>query len=261
MNFSLDNNVNKLVLLLVVGVVLLLLIHMYKKNLGEQVSVLLSVVVLVVCGYFGYVLLNSPDENFMNPNESFSPIHDNVEHFQAALNQDALNQDALNQAALNQDALNQAALNQAALNQAAIEEAEEAEDAALKQAANNAALKQDNYLDALKQAAANNAAPSNNSSNNSSNNGVSAEMDSSNLFPTDSYSEWCKVVPNNNGDVNCKSLLNAGHHIGVNTTGCSMRNSNRGLRSEPANPQVQVSPWLQTTICPDPFRKPLDGCN
>ena len=256
MNFSLDNNVNKLVLLLVVGVVLLLLIHMYKKNLGEQVSVLLSVVVLVVCGYFGYVLLNSPDENFMNTNESFSPIYDNVEHFQAP-----------NQADTNQ-APNQADANQAAI-QAALEEAEEAEEAeaALKQAANNASLKQDNYLDDLKQAAANNAAtsnnaaPSNNSSNNSSNNGVSAEMDSSNLFPADSYSEWCKVVPNNNGDVNCKSLLNAGHHIGVNTTGCSMRNANRGLRSEPPNPQVQVSPWLQTTICPDPFRKPLDGCD
>ena len=39
-----------------------------------------------------------------------------------------------------------------------------------------------------------------------------------------------------------------------------MRNANRGLRSEPPNPQVQVSPWLQTTICPDLHRKPLD-CN
>ena len=58
-----------------------------------------------------------------------------------------------------------------------------------------------------------------------------------------------------------KNLLNAGHHIGVNTQGCSMRNANRGLRSEPPNPQVQVSPWQQSSICPDLYRKPLDCPN
>jgi hypothetical protein len=246
MNFSLDNNVNKLVLLLVIGVVLLLLIHMCKKNLGEQVSVLLSVVVLVVCGYFGYVLLNSPDENFMNPNESFSPIYENVEHFQSnGGEQAAANQAAAKQAAANQAAAKQAAANQAAANQAAAEKAQ------------NNKMKKILYgdnADAIVYKGGEGAAKA------SSNDSVS-EMDSRQLFPDDSYSEWCKVVPNNNGDVKCKSLLNAGHHIGVNTTGCSMRNSNRGLRSEPPNPQVQVSPWLQTTICPDPFRKPLDGCN
>ena len=68
-----------------------------------------------------------------------------------------------------------------------------------------------------------------------------------------------KNMPHNFGSVITGSLLNAGHFIGVNTQGCSRRNANRGLRSEPPNPQTQVSPWLQTTICPDLYRKPLDG--
>ena len=242
MNFSLDNNVNKLVLLLVVGVVLLLLIHMYKQKLGDQVSVLLSVVVLVVCGYFGYVLLNSPDENFVNPNESFSPIYENfdkhkyTEHFED--NEHKHKEHFDDHKGLehtdNMEKFLAHEKHQEHFQNPTPEPTPESTQAPTPAVSNNA-----NY---------NNANANN-------------EMDSRNLFPSDSNSEWCKVVPNNNGDVNCKSLLNAGHHIGVNTTGCSMRNSNRGLRSEPPNPQVQVSPWLQTTICPDPFRKPLDGCD
>ena len=53
MNLSLDNNVNKLVLLLVVGGVALLVINMNKKRLGESVATVLSIGVIVVCGFFG----------------------------------------------------------------------------------------------------------------------------------------------------------------------------------------------------------------
>lgn len=81
-------------------------------------------------------------------------------------------------------------------------------------------------------------------------------MTSESLLPQDSVNN--EINPSGVGDLNGKNLLNAGHHIGVNTQGCSMRNANRGLRSEPPNPQVQVSPWLQTTICPDLHRKSLD---
>ena len=52
------------------------------------------------------------------------------------------------------------------------------------------------------------------------------------------------------------------HVVGINTVGQSLRNANRQLRSEPPNPQVKVSPWLQSTIEPDSNRKPLEigGC-
>ena len=54
------------------------------------------------------------------------------------------------------------------------------------------------------------------------------------------------------------SLLEAGQHVGVNTVGQSLRNANLQLRSEPPNPQVNVSPWQNTTIGPDLIRRPLE---
>ena len=60
------------------------------------------------------------------------------------------------------------------------------------------------------------------------------------------------------GDESTASLLQAGTHIGLNSVGNSLRNANLQLRSEPPNPQVLVSPWLNTTIGPDLQRQPLD---
>ena len=54
------------------------------------------------------------------------------------------------------------------------------------------------------------------------------------------------------------NLLDSSYHVGVNTVGQSLRNANRQLRSEPPNPQVNVSPWLNTTIGPDLSRRPLE---
>lgn len=54
--------------------------------------------------------------------------------------------------------------------------------------------------------------------------------------------------------------LSAGYHVGVNTVGQSLRNANRQIRGEPPNPQVSVSPWLNSTIGPDLERRSLDSC-
>ena len=59
-------------------------------------------------------------------------------------------------------------------------------------------------------------------------------------------------------------MLDAGFHVGVNTIGQSLRNANQQLRSEPPNPQVQVSPWQMSSIGPDLLRRPLEdgaGCS
>ena len=83
------------------------------------------------------------------------------------------------------------------------------------------------------------------------------------LLPSDdSSNKWAQVNPVGKGDIQDQNFLVAGHHIGVNTVGQSLRNANRQLRSEPANPQVKVSPWNQATIEPDVNRKPLEigGC-
>jgi hypothetical protein len=82
------------------------------------------------------------------------------------------------------------------------------------------------------------------------------------LLPGDANSKWAQSVPAGQGELGDQNFLAAGFHIGVNTVGQTLRNANRQLRSEPPNPQVRVSPWLQSTIEPDTNRRPLEiaGC-
>jgi len=86
-------------------------------------------------------------------------------------------------------------------------------------------------------------------------------LTSADLLPADANSLWAQVNPSGQGSLADQNFLTAGFHIGINTVGQSLRNANRQLRSEPANPQVAVSPWLNTTIEPDLMRQPLEiGC-
>ena len=78
------------------------------------------------------------------------------------------------------------------------------------------------------------------------------------LLPGNDDSQWAKVNPSGQGELGEQNFLSAGFHIGVNTVGQSLRNANLQIRSEPANPQVKVSPWQQTTIEPDSNRRPLE---
>jgi hypothetical protein len=78
------------------------------------------------------------------------------------------------------------------------------------------------------------------------------------LLPADPNSKWAQVNPQSAGDIAGKNFLNAGALIGVNTVGQSLRNASWDLRSEVPNPQVQVSPWQQSTIQPDLARRPLE---
>lgn len=82
------------------------------------------------------------------------------------------------------------------------------------------------------------------------------------LLPQDSSSLWAQVNPDGQGQLSGRNFLQAGHHVGVNTVGQTLRNPNYGLRSEPPNPQVKVSPWQQSTIDPDANRRPMEigGC-
>ena len=80
----------------------------------------------------------------------------------------------------------------------------------------------------------------------------------SDLLPADSDSTWAKVNPTGQGKLSDKNFLDAGFHVGINTVGQTLRNANLQIRSEPANPQVKVSPWLQSTIAPDTNRKPME---
>ena len=78
------------------------------------------------------------------------------------------------------------------------------------------------------------------------------------LLPGDANSKWAQSVPAGQGELGDQNFLTAGHHVGVNTVGQTLRNANRQLRSEPPNPQVKVPPWLQTTIEPDVNRRAME---
>ena len=214
---------NKLILLVVAGIALLLALNMYQNKIGKQVALLLALVTIVVVGYFSYNLLNVT-EQAVQVEENFYNYSNppTVEHFQSA--PEANEVDENNNAAA--DANNAALLNAAQQAQAEV-------DQPVANSNNNAPV---------------NAAANNNNSN----------LNCQDLLPSDSNSTWAQVNPSGVGDLCGRNLLNAGHHVGVNTQGCSMRNANRGLRSEPPNPQTQVSPWMQTTICPDLHRRPLE---
>ena len=81
------------------------------------------------------------------------------------------------------------------------------------------------------------------------------------LLPQDANSIWSQTVPSGQGSLGDQNFLNAGFHVGINTVGQSLRNSNLQLRSEPSNPQIKVSPWAQSTIEPDVNRRALEiGC-
>ena len=110
----------------------------------------------------------------------------------------------------------------------------------------------------------NNSPQNNQANNNQGNNRLPNEcypkdtLTPQDLLPQDANSTWAQTVPAGQGSLGDQNFLNAGFHVGINTVGQSLRNANLQLRSEPPNPQVKVSPWLQTTIDPDVNRKAFE---
>lgn len=82
--------------------------------------------------------------------------------------------------------------------------------------------------------------------------------DPSELLPKDLNSQWAQLNPAGSADFKNVNLLRAGHLIGIDTVGSTLRNANLQERSEPPNPTTTVSPWLNTTIEPDLMRVPLE---
>lgn len=78
------------------------------------------------------------------------------------------------------------------------------------------------------------------------------------LLPADGNTEFSKMNPSGSGDLMNVNLLRAGHHIGINTVGTSLRNANLQVRSEPPNPRLNTGPWNTSTITSDTHRRPLE---
>jgi len=71
------------------------------------------------------------------------------------------------------------------------------------------------------------------------------------LLPKDTNSEWSKLNPQGNGNLENVNLLQAGSLTGINTVGTSLRNANLQIRAEPPNPKMEVGPWQNSTITRD----------
>lgn len=81
------------------------------------------------------------------------------------------------------------------------------------------------------------------------------------LLPSDANSQWSNLNPSSVDKakgVMAPDLLQAGHHIGLDTVGQSLRNANQQLRSDPVIQKQDIGPWNQSTIESDSMRKPLE---
>ena len=59
-----------------------------------------------------------------------------------------------------------------------------------------------------------------------------------------------------------QQLLDPIKFVGVDTQGSSLRNASHDIRRDPPIPRIDnVSPFLNSSIDPDPYKKPLDDCS
>jgi hypothetical protein len=87
------------------------------------------------------------------------------------------------------------------------------------------------------------------------------ELTAEDLLPHNDMAHWADIYPNGVGQLQNKNFLHSGHHVGINTVGQSLKNANQQIRSEPPNPQLLVSPWLNSSYGPDLTRKSLEISN
>ena len=84
-------------------------------------------------------------------------------------------------------------------------------------------------------------------------------LTSADLLPADATdSTWSQLNPSTGANIQDRYLLDAAHHIGINSQSGSLRNANLQLRSDPMIETKPVSPWLNSTIPPDINKRPLD---
>ncbi len=84
------------------------------------------------------------------------------------------------------------------------------------------------------------------------------QLSADDLLPKDDNNMWAAVNPKAQGSLEGVNFIQAGVQIGVNTVGQSLKNANYQLRSDPPNPKMNVSPWLNSTIDADNNRRPLE---
>lgn len=86
-----------------------------------------------------------------------------------------------------------------------------------------------------------------------------AAMATEQLLPKNTEGfDTCNFATIDAQNIQAPDLLEAGHHIGLDTIGQSLRNANQQLRSDPVISKVDVGPWHNSTIEADVTRVPLE---
>jgi hypothetical protein len=222
----LNNQLMKLVLLVVVAAAVLIGLNLNHKKVGRQNALLGSAAVVVVGGYLGYMLMEEKSEEVEDENTVPAPVENEVvvnEVVEGFQGNSGSSPDA------------NAGEGEASGNGEPETDEEPAGVAGNEVSEGSVDGSEENRNECLPR------------------NVLNAEE----LLPS-SYSSNNWDTPANPGGIDGPNFLNPEHLVGINTVGQSLRNANRQLRSEPPNPQVKVSPWLQTTIEPDTNRKPLE---
>ena len=246
---------SRFLILAVVAILIPVPVNLYQNKIGgRNVSLGITVLVVLVAGYLAFMIHNENDNT-----EGFDghEAEDQEDQEDFEFEEDAENEDLNNNFEEEEDDVNNVEVND---NMFPVQE-ETSEDA----------LEQENVQQANQ--VNSNVQPSLGLGNNEDYKSVQMSdtkvrvpnecypkdiLNPEELLPKDNDSLWAQTVPAGQGSIGDQNFLNAGHHIGVNTVGQTLRNANLQLRSEPPNPQVKVSPWLQTTIEPDSNRKPLE---
>ena len=233
----------KLVLLVVVVAAVLVGINMNHKKLGKQYALLATLAVLVAASYGGYTLMGSAHEEAEEENSMPSPANGELE---------MPNNTVGNAANVVIEGFQG---NEDEEGVVGNENGEEGGEAAANNALDNVANEavEDDVTGFGDEPTEGSFAASGNRNECLPRDVLNPEE----LLPSSlSPNNW--DTPSNPGGIDGPNFLNPEHLVGINTVGQSLRNANRQLRSEPPNPQVKVSPWLQTTIEPDINRKPLE---
>jgi hypothetical protein len=228
----LNNGLMKLVLLVVVVAAVLVGINMNHKKLGKQYALLATLVVLVVASYGGYTLMGASEEEPEEENTMPSPANAELE--------------------MDNDTVGNAAN--------VVIEGFQSQDQGQGESQGEGEVQDEGEGESPVEVTGFGDSPTEGSFSGSGNRNECLPRDVLNpdeLLPSSlSPNNW--DTPANPGGLDGPNFLNPEHLVGINTVGQSLRNANRQLRSEPPNPQVKVSPWLQTTIEPDINRKPLE---
>lgn len=73
----------------------------------------------------------------------------------------------------------------------------------------------------------------------------------------DDPSSWSQFAPQT---LTGQQLIDPRKFIGVDTVGSTLKNASHDLRRDPPIPKQEVSPWINSSVDPDPYKRSLDGC-